>query len=173
MDETKPVHRRADQLGGPSTFGCRTWIRPSHQRRSASSRTGRNCGGAPPGREPSVALECARRRSGAALGVLPAIGRGGTGVQGTEWDLAIRPRYHQTDERIEAHIFVAFMAYCLQVTLKQRQRSLSPVLTPRSVLDKMAAIQMVDVQLPTTDVAPSYCHDTRNRRWIRSSCSNG
>ena len=37
-------------------------------------------------------------------------------------DLAIRPIYHQTDERIEAHIFVAFLAYCLQVTLKQRLR---------------------------------------------------
>lgn len=66
-------------------------------------------------------------------------------------DLAIRPIYHQNDARIEAHIFVAFMAYCLQVTLKQRLRSLAPGLTPRSVLDKMAAIQMVDVHLPTTD----------------------
>jgi len=66
-------------------------------------------------------------------------------------DLAIRPIYHQSDARIEAHIFVAFMAYCLQVTLKQRLRSLAPGLTPRSVLDKMAAIQMVDVHLPTTD----------------------
>ena len=66
-------------------------------------------------------------------------------------DLAIRPIYHQTDARIEAHIFVAFLAYCPQVTLKQRLRSLAPGLTPRSVLDKMAAIQMVDVHLPTTD----------------------
>jgi len=66
-------------------------------------------------------------------------------------DLAIRPIYHQTDARIEAHIFVAFLAYCLQVTLKQRLRSLAPGLTPGSMLDKMAAIQMVDVHLPTTD----------------------
>ena len=66
-------------------------------------------------------------------------------------DLAIRPIYHQTDERIEAHIFVAFLAYCPQVTLKQRLRSLAPGLTPRSALEKMAAIQMVDVHLPTTD----------------------
>jgi hypothetical protein len=65
--------------------------------------------------------------------------------------LAIRPIYHQTDERIEAHILLAFLAYCLQVTLKQRLRALAPGLTPRSVLDKMAAIQMVDVHLPTTD----------------------
>jgi len=66
-------------------------------------------------------------------------------------DLAIRPIFHQTDARIEAHIFVAFLAYCLQVTLKQRLRPLAPGLTPRSVLEKMAALQMVDVHLPTTD----------------------
>jgi hypothetical protein len=66
-------------------------------------------------------------------------------------DLAIRPIYHQTDARIDAHVFVAFRAYCLQITLKQRLRSLASGLTPRSVLGKMAAIQMVDVHLPTTD----------------------
>jgi hypothetical protein len=66
-------------------------------------------------------------------------------------DLAVRPIYHQTDARIEAHIFVAFLAYCLQVTLKQRLKALAPGLTPRAVLDKVAAMQMVDVHLPTTD----------------------
>ena len=66
-------------------------------------------------------------------------------------DLSIRPIYHQRDQRIEAHIFVAFLAYCLQVTLKARLRPLAPGLTPRSVLEKFAAIQMVDVHLPTTD----------------------
>jgi hypothetical protein len=66
-------------------------------------------------------------------------------------DLSIRPIYHQLDTRIEAHIFVAFLAYCLQTTLKARLRPLAPGLTPRSVLEKFAAIQMVDVHLPTTD----------------------
>jgi len=66
-------------------------------------------------------------------------------------DLAIRPVYHQSDERIEAHIFVAFLAYCLQVTLKQRLRALAPGLTPRAVLEKFDAIQMLDVHFPTTD----------------------
>jgi len=66
-------------------------------------------------------------------------------------DLAIRPIYHQTDQRIEAHIFVAFVAYCLQVTLKHRARTLAPGLTPRAILEKFAAMQMVDVHLPTTD----------------------
>ena len=75
-------------------------------------------------------------------------------------DLAIRPIYHQTDKRIEAHIFIAFIAYCLHVTLKQRTRSCAPGLTPRAVLEKFATMQMVDVHLPTTDgrqlVLPRY-----------------
>ena len=66
-------------------------------------------------------------------------------------DLAIRPVYHQKDERIEAHIFVSFLAYCLQVTLKPRLKPLAGGLTPRAVLEKFAAIQMLDVHLPTTD----------------------
>jgi transposase len=66
-------------------------------------------------------------------------------------DLNIRPIYHQTDERIEAHIFVAFLAYCLQVTLKYQAKQQAPGLTPRSILEKFAALQMVDVHLPTTD----------------------
>jgi len=66
-------------------------------------------------------------------------------------DLGIRPIYHQRDGRIEAHIFVAFLAYCLQVILKVRLRPLAPGLTLRSALEKLAAIQMVDVHLPTTD----------------------
>lgn len=66
-------------------------------------------------------------------------------------DLAIRPIYHQRAERIEAHIFIAFLAYCLQVTLTRRLRDLAPGLTARSVLEKFAAVQMIDVHLPTTD----------------------
>ena len=66
-------------------------------------------------------------------------------------DLAIRPIFHQHEQRIEAHIFVSFLAYCLHVTLTQRLRTLAPGLTARSVLEKFAAVQMIDVQLPTTD----------------------
>jgi transposase len=66
-------------------------------------------------------------------------------------DLSVRPIYHQRDDRIEAHIFVAFVAYCLQITLKHRSRSLAPGLTPRAVLEKFKAMQMLDVHLPTTD----------------------
>lgn len=66
-------------------------------------------------------------------------------------DLGVRPIYHQREDRIEAHIFVAFLAYCLQITLKARLRPLAPGLTPRAALENLAAIQMVDVHLPTTD----------------------
>jgi transposase len=66
-------------------------------------------------------------------------------------DLSIRPIYHQLETRIEAHIFVAFLAYCLQVALKQRLKALAPGLTARAVLEKLAAMQMIDVELPTTD----------------------
>jgi transposase len=66
-------------------------------------------------------------------------------------DLALRPIFHQKEGRIEAHIFVAFLAYCLHVTLGRQLRDLAPGLTPRSVLEKFAAVQMIDVHLPTSD----------------------
>ena len=66
-------------------------------------------------------------------------------------DLAVRPIFHQEMDRIEAHIFVAFLAYCLHVSLGRRLKDLAPGLTVRSVLEKMAAMQMIDVHLPTTD----------------------
>jgi hypothetical protein len=66
-------------------------------------------------------------------------------------DLLVRPIFHQKEERIEAHIFVAFLAYALQVTLRRRLRDLAPGLTPRAVLEKFGAVQMIDVHLPTTD----------------------
>ena len=66
-------------------------------------------------------------------------------------DLAIRPIFHQLQERIEAHIFLSFIAYCLYVTLKNLARPLAPGLTPRAILEKFSTIQMVDVHLPTTD----------------------
>jgi len=66
-------------------------------------------------------------------------------------DLAIRPIFHQDEKRIEAHIFIAFLAYCLHVTLTRRLHALAPGLTARSALDKFAAVQMIDVHIPTTD----------------------
>ena len=85
-------------------------------------------------------------------------------------DLAIRPLYHQKDSRIEAHIFVSFLAYCLYITLGQRLRTLAPGLTPRAVLEKMAAIQMVDVWVPTTDgrllILPRYTQPEKDHQML-------
>ncbi len=66
-------------------------------------------------------------------------------------ELGVRPIFHQLQHRAEAHIFVAFLSYCLLVTLKNRLAVHAPGLTPRAVLDKFAKIQMIDVWLPTTD----------------------
>jgi hypothetical protein len=66
-------------------------------------------------------------------------------------DLAIRPVFHKDEKRIEAHIFIAFLAYCMQITLTRRLHALAPGLTARSALEKFAAVQMIDVHLPTTD----------------------
>jgi hypothetical protein len=66
-------------------------------------------------------------------------------------DLGLRPVFHHKPERIEAHLFVAFLAYCLMTTLRQMSKTCGPGLMPRAVLEKMAAIQLLDVCLPTTD----------------------
>jgi hypothetical protein len=66
-------------------------------------------------------------------------------------DLALRPIHHQLEHRIEAHIFISFLAYCLHVTLRRRLHDLAPGLTPRSVLEKFGTVHMLDVHLPTTD----------------------
>ncbi|WP_372525765.1 IS1634 family transposase [Piscinibacter sp.] len=66
-------------------------------------------------------------------------------------DLAVRPIFHHSEDRIEAHIFVAFLAYCLQVTLKANLRPLAGGITPREVIAKFKTMQMVDVCVPTTD----------------------
>ncbi len=66
-------------------------------------------------------------------------------------DLALRPVFHWLEQRIEAHILVAFLAYCLHVALKSMLAAKAPGLTPRSALEKLGAIQMLDVHFPTTD----------------------
>jgi transposase len=66
-------------------------------------------------------------------------------------DLQIRPIFHQKEERVEAHIFVAFLSYCLQVTLQGKLRAVAGGLTPRSLLEKFATMQMMDVFFPTEE----------------------
>ncbi len=66
-------------------------------------------------------------------------------------DLGLRPIYHSAGPRVDAHIFVCFLAYCLHVTLKQRLSALAPGLTPRAVLETVAGVQMLDLEVPTSD----------------------
>jgi transposase len=75
-------------------------------------------------------------------------------------ELGLRPIHHQLEQRVEAHILVAFLGYCLLITLKNRLQALAPGLTPKAVLESLGAIQMLDVCFPTTDgrwlVMPRY-----------------
>lgn len=66
-------------------------------------------------------------------------------------DLGLRPIFHQLDERIETHIFISFLAYCLHVTLEQSNTKAATGLSSRSVLERLSEIQMLDVSIPITD----------------------
>jgi hypothetical protein len=66
-------------------------------------------------------------------------------------DLGLRPIHHQVEKRVEAHILVAFLGYCLMVTLRMKLSSAAPGLTPGEALKILGAIQMLDVVVPTTD----------------------
>ena len=66
-------------------------------------------------------------------------------------DLRLRPIFHKKPDRIEAHLFIAFLSYCLSITLRQQLRGLAGGLMPRTVFEKLATVQMLDVWIPTTD----------------------
>jgi hypothetical protein len=81
-------------------------------------------------------------------------------------DLGIRPVYHRLEKRVDAHILIAFLAYCLQVTLKNRLQIHAPGLTPTAVLEKLGTIQMIDVWIPTRDgrwlILPRYTQPAKD-----------
>ena len=81
-------------------------------------------------------------------------------------DLGIRPIYHRLEKRVDAHILIAFLAYCLQVTLKNRLQIHAPGLTPTAVLEKLSTIQMIDVWIPTRDgrwlILPRYTQPAKD-----------
>jgi len=66
-------------------------------------------------------------------------------------DLGLRPIFHKKPSRIEAHVFIAFLSYCLSITLRQQLRGLAGGLMPRTVFEKLATVEMLDVRIPTTD----------------------
>ena len=81
-------------------------------------------------------------------------------------DLGIRPIYHRLESRVDAHILIAFLAYCLQVTLKNRLQIHAPGLTPTAVMEKLGTIQMIDVWIPTQDgrwlILPRYTQPAKD-----------
>jgi transposase len=85
-------------------------------------------------------------------------------------DLHLRPIHHQLESRVEAHILVAFMGYCLQATLRRKLQSHAPGLTPREALKELRSIQMVDVHFPTTDgrtlILPRFTEPEPSQRMI-------
>ena len=85
-------------------------------------------------------------------------------------ELGIRPIYHQLEHRTDAHILIAFLAYCLQITLKQRLLLHAPGLTPTAVLEKLAEIQMIDIWIPTVDqrwlILPRYTQPSSDTKLL-------
>jgi len=85
-------------------------------------------------------------------------------------DLQVRPVRHHLERRIEAHILVCFLAYCLSVTLRKRLQAHAPGLTPRAVLETLSDILMLDVHVPLVDgrelVMPRYTQPEAEHRLV-------
>lgn len=68
-------------------------------------------------------------------------------------DLSIRPIWHQKQERVQAHLFVCFLAFVLWKTLEQWQQRAGLGNSPRTILDELAKIQSADIVMPLADHA--------------------
>lgn len=66
-------------------------------------------------------------------------------------ELALRPIFHQLEQRTKAHVMVAFLGYALWVTLKHMLKGKRPELSPARALALAATLQSTDIVLPTTD----------------------
>ena len=67
----------------------------------------------------------------------------------TKYDLGLRPIFHRTQERTEAHILVCFLALVMWRTLQQWMESCGLGTAPRKLLEEMAEVRSLDVVLPT------------------------
>jgi transposase len=67
----------------------------------------------------------------------------------TKDELAIRPVWHQKEHRVQAHILVCFLAYCLWKTLAQWMKVSGLGDAPRRLVEEFARIKSGDVVLPT------------------------
>jgi hypothetical protein len=66
-------------------------------------------------------------------------------------ELAIRPIWHHIQRRVEAHILVAFLAYCLWVCLKQKLKVVAESITPARALESLRSILMAEVWFKLRD----------------------
>lgn len=67
----------------------------------------------------------------------------------TKDELAIRPIWHHKEDRVQAHILVCFLAYCLWKTLAQWMKASGLGDAPRRLVEEFARIKSGDVVLPT------------------------
>ena len=111
----------------------------------------RNCGGSDSGKDAICCAPTSPERPALLWQYYTQLVAVEEAFKNLKGDLAIRPIFHQDEHRVEAHIFIAFLAYCLQITLHRRLHALAPGLTARSALEEFAAVQMIDIHLPTTD----------------------
>jgi transposase len=63
--------------------------------------------------------------------------------------LNLRPIWHQREDRVQAHIFVCFLAFVLWKCLEMWQSRAGLGNSPRTILEELARIQSHDVVLPT------------------------
>ena len=77
-------------------------------------------------------------------------------------ELNIRPVWHRTRPRVEAHVMVAFLGYCLWVCLKNKLKKVAGSLTPARALEAMGRMMMVEVWFDLKDgrklCLPRYTH---------------
>jgi hypothetical protein len=60
-------------------------------------------------------------------------------------EIKVRPIWHWTESRVQAHLMVAFLVYCLWVYLKKCAQRVAPSLTPWVLLDQLGRIVLVEV----------------------------
>ena len=66
-------------------------------------------------------------------------------------EVKIRPIWHWLERRVEAHVMVAFLGYCLWVCLKKKAERVAPSLTPWQILDQLGRIVLVEVWFELRD----------------------
>jgi transposase len=66
-------------------------------------------------------------------------------------DLSIRPIWHQRSDRVQAHILVCFLAFCMWKVLEGWQSRVGLGSSPRTLLDELKRIQAVDVVMPVVN----------------------